>query len=140
MAITLALLIPLHLVDPSVLFLLTSNPNNAPQVIPALREWHGGSGSFMLNPASQIVVDSADASQLQETASVFEGDLFVVTGKSLPVVTANAPQKGDFFLTLKSSDRGIGNEGYLFEVADATAIYAHTSAGGFYGTRTALLS
>jgi hexosaminidase len=138
MAITLALLIPLHLVDPSVLFLLTSNPNNAPQVIPALREWHGGSGSFVLNQASRIVVDAANAPQLQETASVFEGDLFEVTGKSLPIVTTDVPQTGDFFLTLKSSDRGIGNEGYLFEVGNAAVIKAHTSTGVFYGTRTAL--
>src|SRR5258708_36844872 len=109
MAITLALLIPLHLVDPSVLFLLASNPNDAPQVIPALREWHGGSGAFMLNPASRIVVDAVSAPQLQEAASVFEGDLFQVTGKSLPIVTAGAPQKGHVFLTWRSWAPESGN-------------------------------
>ncbi|MFL5629006.1 MAG: hypothetical protein ACJ788_25785, partial [Ktedonobacteraceae bacterium] len=73
MAITLALLIPLRLVDPANLFLLASNPNDAPLVIPNLREWQGGSGSFTLTPASRIVVDSRYARQLQETAYVFQG-------------------------------------------------------------------
>jgi hexosaminidase len=138
MAITLALLIPLRLVDPANLFLLASNPNDAPLVIPNLQEWRGGSGSFTLNPASRIVVDPAYARQLQDTAYVFQGDLFEVTSNSLPIVTAGAPRTGDFFLTLNNSDRGIGSEGYLFEVANAVVIRANTSTGVFYGTRTAL--
>ncbi len=136
MALTLALLISLRLLTPTGLSLIV--PNTAPQVIPSLREWHGGMGYFAMGINSRIVVDPANAIQLQETAQVFESDLFDVTGHPLPIVTAAAPAASDFFLTFRTTDRGIGNEGYLFEVGDAVVISAHTSVGVFYGTRTAL--
>ncbi len=138
MLLGMAILIPLHLVDPAGLLLQTSNPNAAPPVIPSLREWHGGSGFFSINLASRLVVDPAYAVQLQETAQVFQADLFETTGYRLPIITLISPASGDFFLTLHNSDRGIGNEGYLFEVGDAVVIRANTSTGVFYGTRTAL--
>src|SRR3989442_1344777 len=57
---------------------------------------------------------------------------------SFPVASASSAGLGDFFLTLKNSDRGIGNEGYLLKVGDAVIISANTSTGVFYGTRTIL--
>ncbi len=138
MVLALALLIPLHLIDPAALLSLVPVPNAAPPVVPALREWQGRSGSFSMTSASRIVVDSAYATQLQETAQVFQGDLFELTGHSLPIVTSGSSTQGDFFLTLHTSDRVIGAEGYLFEVGDAVVIRASTSTGVFYGTRTAL--
>jgi hexosaminidase len=113
-------------------------PNPEPQVIPSLREWQAGAGSFALGSASRIVVDRASASQLTGTAHVFQGDLLAVTGHSLGVVSASAARKGDFFLTLSSADQGIGKEGYILKIGDSAAISANTSAGVFYGTRTAL--
>src|SRR5205085_9666301 len=77
-------------------------------------------------------------SQLMDTAQVFQGDLFDVTGEKLAVVRSGSPGSGDFFLTLNNSDSGLGNEGYLFDVGDSVVISAHSSAGIFYGTRTAL--
>jgi hexosaminidase len=136
MVISLTLLITLRQLSPAGLALII--PSTAPEVIPSLREWHGGMGSFTMGMASRIVVDPGNAAQLQETAQVFQGDLFEMTGHPLQVVTSSAPEAGDFFLTLKSRDPGIGNEGYLFQVGDSVVISAHTSAGVFYGTRTAL--
>jgi hexosaminidase len=136
MVISLTLLITVRQLTPAGLALIY--PNTAPQIIPSLREWHGGTGSFTLGMASRIDVDPAFSVQLQETAHVFQGDLFDETGHPLRVVTSSAPAAGDFFLTLKNRDSGIGNEGYLFQVGDSVVISAHTSAGIFYGTRTAL--
>jgi hexosaminidase len=124
---------PLRLFTPAVIF---ANP--APLVIPSLREWQGSSGSFTLDSASRIVVDPSYAVQLQDTATVFQSDLSEVTGYTVPVVNTSTPGLGDFFLTLRNSDRGIGDEGYLFKVGDAVVISANTSTGVFYGTRTAL--
>ena len=129
----LAVLFPLRLVTPAVLF-----GNAAPLVIPNLREWQGSSGSFMIDSASRIAVDPLYAAQLQETAHAFQNDLLAATGYSLPVAIASSPGLGDFFLTLKNSDRGIGDEGYLLKVGDAVVISANTSTGVFYGTRTIL--
>ena len=126
-------LFPLHITFPTILF-----ANAAPEVIPGLREWQGSSGSFMIDSASRITVDPASATQLQDTAHVFQSDLFSVTGSSLPVVTTSSPTIGDFYLTLKNSDMSIGKEGYLLKVGDSVVINANTSSGVFYGTRTIL--
>jgi hexosaminidase len=124
---------PLRLLGYRVVF---ANP--APQVIPSLREWYGGSGSFTLTSTSRIVIDPADQTQLMDTARVFQSDLFNMVGRSLPIVITGSPGAGDFSLTLSSSDDRIGNEGYLFNVGDGVTISARTSTGIFYGTRTAL--
>jgi hexosaminidase len=124
---------PLRLFTPAIIF---ANP--APMVIPSLREWQGSTGSFTLDSASRIVVDPSSAVQLQDTATVFQSDLSEVAGYTLPVVNTSTPGLGDFFLTLRNSDRPIGDEGYLLKVGDSVAISANTSTGVFYGTRTAL--
>jgi glycosyl hydrolase family 20 len=126
-------LFPLRLVTTAIVF---ANP--APMVIPGLREWQGSSGSFTFDSASRIAVDPSYTVQLKDTAHVFQHDLFAVNGYMLPVVNASSPGFGDFFLTLRNSDRGIGDEGYLFKVGDSVVISANTSTGVFYGTRTAL--
>jgi hexosaminidase len=127
------LLFPLHIINPAVLF---ANP--APKIIPSLREWQGSSGSFMIDSASRISVDPTYAVQLQDTAQVFQSDLFSMTGNSLPIVITSSPGIGDFFLTEKHPDRSLGSEGYLLKVGDGVVISANTSRGVFYGTRTTL--
>src|SRR5437763_12631053 len=98
-------LFPLRILYPTILF-----ANAAPEVIPGLREWQGSSGSFMIDSASRITIDPTNAAQLQDTAHVFQSDLFTATGFSLPIVTTSSPVIGDFFLTLKNSDHGLGTE------------------------------
>src|SRR5207247_7313688 len=93
-----------------------------------------GSGSFIIDSASRITIAPSDTAQLQDTAHVFQNDLFAMTGNSLPVVTTSSPIIGDFFLTLKNSDQGIGSEGYLLKMGDSVVISANTSTGVFYGT------
>lgn len=112
--------------------------NPAPAVIPALSEWHGGSGFFALDAGSRIVVDTSSATQLQSTAQTFAGDLALVIGRTLPVVVADTPAAGDLVLTLRNSDTGIGSEGYNLGVAAFIVLSANTSTGIFYGTRSIL--
>ncbi len=136
------ILSPLRVLDTSLVGLLALAPqqvnNPAPLVIPSLREWQGGRGSFTLDAHSLIAIDSSYVAQLRTTAQVFRDDLFTETGQVIPIAIKNAPQTGDFFLTLRTSDSVIGNEGYLFQVGDAVVINARTATGVFYGTRTAL--
>lgn len=112
--------------------------NAAPPVVPALREWHGSFGSFQLHAGSRIVLDPGSAALLQRTAQVFQQDLAAETGSWLPIAPSSTPGAGDFFLTFSTQDRGIGNEGYLFNVGASVTISAHTTNGVFYGTRTVL--
>jgi hexosaminidase len=92
----------------------------------------------MIDSASRIAVDPAYVTQLQDSAQVFHNDLLAVTGYSLPIAYTDSPALGDFFLTLKTSDRGIGNEGYVLKVENSVVISANTNTGVFYGTRTIL--
>jgi hexosaminidase len=115
-----------------------SQANPMPHVIPSLREWHGESGTFMLAPASRIVVDTTSGGRLADTARVFAADLNVVTGSVLPIVTGASAGQGDFFLSLASADQAQGDDGYSLSIGDGVTLRAHTASGVFYGTRTIL--
>lgn len=131
--ITLLFAIPLRLLN-----LELFAPNTTPSVVPILREWHGAYGYFTLDASSHIIIDPLYASQLRDTAGVFQSDLRIVSGRTLPIITVPGRGSGDFFLTLRNADSGLGSEGYLFQVTNSVTISAHTSTGIFYGTRTAL--
>lgn len=133
MVAALISLIPLHLFAPDNFL-----TNQAPAVAPALREWHGSSGSFALNPDSHIILDPAYANQLQTTARVFQQDLRAEINTSLPIAVSSNLGAGNFFLTLKTLDSGIGSEGYLLNIDSSVTINARTTIGAFYGTRTVL--
>lgn len=133
MTLALISLIPLHLFAPSNIEI-----NAAPLVAPALREWHGSTGEFLLSANSRIILDSTYANQLQTTAQVFQQDLSSENNTALPIVVASNPGTGNFFLTLKTLDSGIGDEGYLLDIDASVTINAHTSNGVFYGTRSVL--
>ncbi|NOV03943.1 family 20 glycosylhydrolase [Paenibacillus planticolens] len=134
----------LALVVVSLLFSLFQLPsvtyaaNAAPNVVPSLREWTGGTGAFQLKNTSRIVVDSLSSAELADTAAAFKEDLTLVTGKAVAIVNDNTAKAGDLFLSLKTDDAGIGNEGYVLEAGAFVSIKAHTSGGVFYGTRTVL--
>jgi Glycosyl hydrolase family 20, domain 2 len=51
--------------------------NPAPAVVPALREWTGGTGVVYLSPASRIVVDSGS---LADEADQLRDDIAAITG------------------------------------------------------------
>ena len=112
--------------------------NPTPQVIPSLREWHGGSGAFALTPTSRIVLDTATGDQLADSARVFATDLSLITGRALPIVSDSAAEPGDIFLSLAMTDEALGDEGYSLAIADAVTLRAPTATGVFYGTRTIL--
>ncbi|MCZ0997480.1 beta-N-acetylhexosaminidase [Streptomyces mirabilis] len=117
----------------------TSSDTNRPQTIPALREWHGQSGSYRLSPASQIIVRSRDARQLSGVAQTFAADLRAdARSVGRTCVTDRPAHKNDIVLQLGATDPELGDEGYLLEVGDHVTVTARTAKGAFYGTRTLL--
>jgi Glycosyl hydrolase family 20, domain 2 len=76
---------------------MTANP--APDVVPIIREWIGGSGDFELGASSRIVVDSSD---LLGEAQLLHDDIAAVTGLDVKIATDRNPHRGDLVL----SDRG----------------------------------
>lgn len=108
-----------------------SNPK--PFVIPELREWQGGKGSFLPGDETRIVY-ADDA--LAEVASAFAADYLTMFGKELPVVKGKA-SKGDFVLSI-IKDKKLGDEGYKLEIGDEVRLSAQAPAGDYWGTRTIL--
>ncbi|MGZ3756756.1 MAG: family 20 glycosylhydrolase [Mucilaginibacter sp.] len=111
--------------------------NPQPFVIPALREWHGGTGDFHLTETSRIVLNNADKSTLKTAADILKKELKEQSGFSLQTVIGK-PRKGDIYLTLHEPDRAIGDEGYYLAVDKIITISALKYQGLFWGTRTLL--
>jgi hypothetical protein len=105
--------------------------NPAPEVVPAIREWTGGSGSLALDDRSRIVVASR---ALKGDAEALRDDLEAVIGLDLRVVEQEGSRAGD--IVLARSD-GLGREGYRLAVDDRVTI-AGGEAGVFYGAQTVL--
>jgi hexosaminidase len=108
----------------------------APAVLPSLREWHGASGDWRLTGATRIVLDPASADALADTAATFHHDLAIESARPVPVVTTADPRPGDIVLTTQVQDPGLGTEGYRLDVGALLTIAAPTDTGVFYGTQT----
>ncbi|HVV75908.1 MAG TPA: family 20 glycosylhydrolase [Mycobacteriales bacterium] len=108
-----------------------------PLVIPALRQWYHGTGSWRLGPHARILVwpDHAD---LLSLARQLSADLRHEVGRRLPVAAQRSGYRtGD--VVLRQSDdlaRRLGDEGYSLEVSRLVRITAPTTAGLFYGGRS----
>jgi N-acetyl-beta-hexosaminidase len=107
-------------------------------VVPSLREWSPGEGSFHLTKESRIILEKNYEAKLSETANTFREDLMAISGLDLKMAIAPVAKSGDVVLTLNNKDKKIGAEGYLLEIGEAVAIRANTSRGIFYGIQTIL--
>lgn len=112
--------------------------NPAPFVIPALREWKGSTGTFILNAKASLVVDPKYATTLTPVAGTFLNDLKILTGNNKFTVRKGAPKNGDIFLTLTANDPSLGKEGYTLTVKKIITINANEPAGAFWATRSLL--
>jgi hexosaminidase len=123
-----------------------SGMNPVPFVIPALREWVGGDGYFILGSTVTIVVDPASADSLMTTAGILQQDLAALTGvgtggnrRLFIRIRKGVPGKGDIFLSKNNPDQSLGGEGYLLDMSRRQVrISAISQRGIFWGTRTLL--
>lgn len=111
--------------------------NAAPVVLPELREWVGGSGSFAASTAKRVVYGDAS---LKAMAEDFANDYQALAGVRLQVATGTSAQAGDIFFTLGADKaQGLKDEGYLLDVtADRMTVTAEAVAGANWGGKTIL--
>lgn len=111
--------------------------NAAPVVLPELREWVGGSGSFAASTAKRVVYGDAS---LKAMAEDFANDYQALTGVRLQVATGTSAQAGDIFFTLGADKaKGLKDEGYLLNAtADRMTVTAEAVAGANWGGKTIL--
>ncbi len=108
------------------------NDNEKPSVIPELQEWHGDQGRFAVSGTSKIVADQ----ELEETAKKFAADYKEMTGSEISVVTGGLQDAlaGDFYLTLNTSEQGLGKEGYVLKIGSTVVVEASEETGAYWGT------
>ncbi len=110
--------------------------NVCPDVIPALAEWSGGSGSFV--PADQLRVLVETGSGFRETAVLFADSYAAATGHFVEVTEGSLDdvQAGEFYLGYAEETEGLGQEGYTCEITDKCVIRAETNTGIRWGCVT----
>lgn len=111
--------------------------NPCPVVIPALREWVGGTGAFIFEQKGRIIVDPLYAQELKDKAGLLAEDL-KEQGNGDYSVEVGTLDKGDIYMTLATEDKQLGEEGYRLTIDDGVRIEAVAARGAFWGTRTLL--
>lgn len=111
--------------------------NSCPRVVPALQEWWGGKGTYTLENPVCIVTDPAYSKELQKGAEILAEDLKTLFSLKSEVKEGKAGE-GDIYLTLETSDRQLGKEGYRMYIDKQIRIEGLTAQGVFWGTRSLL--
>jgi len=111
--------------------------NPKPFVIPALREWYGYSGEFLLKKSSRIVIDTKYRDSLQQVAGILQNDL-KIRSNIKPNIVLGKPKAGDIFLSLGGNNDELGKEGYYLSIKEYVSVTASQYKGLFWGTRTIL--
>lgn len=106
-----------------------------PFVIPSLREWHGVSGSFILENETAIVLERGTPDN-EQVADLLKQDIEKLFGYSLKI-KEGTPKKGDIFIK-NEADINLGEEGYALTVEDIITISAPKYKGRLFATRTIL--
>lgn len=110
--------------------------NSAPTVIPAIRSWTGGSGSFAPN-ASTALVDLAQTGAVGKVQTYFRDML----GLELGITTSSVSSNAIIFELDTALASSIGNEGYTLEATTGKiVIKAPTDTGLLYGGITVVQS
>jgi N-acetyl-beta-hexosaminidase len=107
--------------------------NPAPDGVPSIREWSGGTGMFQVDPDARIVVGSGS---LAGEAEILRDDLANATGYRLRIVDGGGSRRGDVILSGRRAPAELGPEGYVLEIGDRVEVRGGGDAGVFYGTQT----
>jgi hexosaminidase len=105
----------------------------APKIIPGLRRWLPGTGSYTFRPGARMVQRDE---RLAGTAAVLAADLRALTGIAMRRVLVEAPRPGDIVLGIGTVPGGA--EGYRLTVGPVLTVDGNTDTGVFLGTRTIL--
>ena len=109
--------------------------NAKPFIVPELKYWKGGEGTFQLSGSTRLVADE----MAQKVASFFADDLETLVGLNPSCVTGVKPADGDIVLKIVDEKKlKQGGEGYVIEIGDKVVVSASTETGLYWATRTLL--
>lgn len=107
--------------------------NEKPFVIPELKEWKGGNGTFNFDSQTRIVYENE---QLADMARAFAADCQALLGLHPEVTNAKA-KDGDIRLSLRKEAK-MPREGYRIAIGKQVTVSAPEAVGVYWGTRSLL--
>ena len=116
-------------------------PATKPFVVPELKSWSAGEGTFVPGEELRIAVPSGDA-ELLRVAGMLAADWETLLGYS-PEVVSGKGGRGDIILEVKkdrSLDKASGgsDEAYSLDISDRVRISGPAVKGVYWGTQTLL--
>lgn len=109
--------------------------NKAPTVIPAIREWDGGTGEFKLSDTVRINVKDAAVSDAKKNIITESFSSY------LGVRALFTEEGGDIFFVTDKSDEALGKDGYTMEITEKSiTVKAPEDIGFLYSVYTVLQS
>ena len=112
--------------------------NPSPNVIPAIREWEGGTGSFVLQNGMRVVL-SENTSLSDKKKEIITGYFAHLFDMDVEVVSGDA-KDGDILLVAQADDT-LGKDGYTLDVTEKRiTVTAPSEIGLLYGVTTILQS
>ncbi len=135
LALVLSVLLLITSVIPMFIFEVAA-ANSAPTVLPAIREWQGGSGKFTPNAQTVLVCGDASASEQIKLVQEFFADML-----GLELTIADSASSNAIIFKINSSACNGKEEGYELEAtADTVTVKASTAKGLLYGGITVVQS
>ena len=121
------------LVFPSV-----NQANAKPQVLPALQEWYGTSGSFEMNEDTLLCYQDVADINIKKALDVMNEDLKEIKGYELKVEPANEATNNSILFISDAEDLyDVKKEGYYIEIRENQIIvHASNYTGMLYATVT----
>jgi hexosaminidase len=104
------------------------------RIIPSVQKWAPAKGILVITDDSRICIDKKDYKSISRTIELFRDELKTCTGLNLAIST-DKPSKGDIAFAY-TTNKNLGNEGYLIDIKKKIQISAANNSGIFYGTRS----
>ncbi len=105
--------------------------NARPQVLPGIREWKGGTGTFQFTRRSRIVLQDAS---MRPTGEQIQYYLEKIARRPIQVVVGE-PARGDLYFSLPVRT-DLGAEGYAIDLGEVVSIEAASAIGNLYAAVT----
>ncbi len=112
--------------------------NPSPNVIPAIREWEGGTGSFVLQDGMRVVLGE-NTSLSDKKKEIITGYFAHLFDMNVEIVSGDA-KDGDILLVTQA-DETLGKDGYTLDVTEErVTVSSPEELGLLYGVTTVLQS
>lgn len=118
---------------------VSSAQNAEPQIIPSVKHWSGGSGSFSFGKQTNIGFVTDDQNRVQQVLQIFANDLKTEFNLHAEVRNNFPTEKSDIFVSLQPQNQSLKDEEYHLDINNEKIhITARTTQGITWATKSLL--